>query len=114
MPKHKVTFQPSGVTVMADPDLYPYGREGEPGSILDVALHHGVEIDHACGGVGVCGTCHVIVEQGTENLSEPTDDEQDHIQEVPGCTLDSRLACQAIVKGDVTVRIPKVVPHEYR
>jgi len=106
MAKYRVTFKPAGVSVEADPDLYPYGRHGLPGSLLDIALFHGVGIEHACGGVGVCGTCHVIVEEGMDSLSEPTDDECDCVEEVPGCTLRSRLACRAIVHGDVTVSIP--------
>ena len=106
MAKHKVTFKPADVTLEADPELYPYGRDGEPGSLLDVALSHGVQIEHACGGNGVCGTCHVIVEDGAENLSEADDDEMDVTDAAPGHTLSSRLACRAVVRGDVTVRIP--------
>ena len=103
MAKYKVTFLPADVTVEADSKLYPYGREGEPGSLLDIALAHGVKIEHACGGNGVCGTCHVIVEQGMENLSAADEDELDTIEQALNSTPDSRLACRAVVKGDVTV-----------
>lgn len=105
--KYKVTFQPMGVTVEVDPALYPYSRHGDPGSLLDIALANGVQIEHACGGVGICATCHVIVLKGMDNLSEPQDEEFDKLEEVPSATLDSRLACKAVVKGDVTVTIPK-------
>lgn len=107
MAAHKVTFQPEGVTVEVDPEHYPFGDEGEAGSLLDIALSHGVEIDHACGGTGVCGTCHVLVVEGFENLSPPTDDELDTIEQQPGNTPKSRLACQAVINGDVTVRVPE-------
>ena len=60
MASYKVTFNPSGVTVDVDPELYPYSKHGEPGSILDIALVKGVRIEHACGGVGICASCHVI------------------------------------------------------
>lgn len=106
MAEHTVRFLPSGVSVEVDTDVYPYGRVGEPGGLLDIALTHGVDILHACEGSGVCGTCHVIVVEGAENLSEATDDELDTIERVAGSGLTSRLACQAIVEGDVTVRIP--------
>ena len=105
MPTHKVTFQPAGVTVEVDPARYPFGREGEPGSVLDIALAHGVDIDHACGGTGVCGTCHVIVEAGADGLSQASEDELDTIEQQADNTPASRLACQAVVRGDVTVRI---------
>ena len=106
MPTYKVTYNPAGVTVEVDPQRYPYGSHGRPGSLLDIAMSHGVSIQRACGGVGVCGTCHVIVTQGYENLSKPTDDELDKVDYVPGSTPKSRLACQAVVNGDVTVTIP--------
>lgn len=106
MAKYKVTFEPMSVTVEVDPELYPYGKSGQPGSVLDIALTHGVQIEHACGGVGVCATCHVIVVTGAENLSPPTDDELDRADYAPGATPQSRLACQAVVQGDVTVRVP--------
>ena len=106
MAKYKVTFLPANVTVEADPALYPYGNHGLPGSLLDIALSHGVELEHACGGVGVCATCHVIVNQGAENLAPADDDEMDRVDYAPGSTPQSRLACQAVVKGDVTVTVP--------
>ena len=107
MPKHKVTFLPGDVTVEVDPVDYPLGTHGEPGSILDVALSADLPIEHACGGVGVCATCHVIVERGMENLSEPDDEELDCLDQAAGVTLNSRLACRAVVKGNVTVTIPR-------
>ena len=106
MSRHKVTFQPAGVIVEVDSEDYPCGDHGLAGSVLDIALTHGVHIEHACGGVGACGTCHVIVESGAEDLSEPTEDELDLVELAPGNTPDSRLACMAVVRGDVTVRIP--------
>ncbi len=106
MAAHKVTFLPAGVTVKYDPDTWETGTHGLPGSVLDVALGGGIEIEHACGGVGVCGTCHVVVTDGMGNLAEADDDEMDHVDMVPGNTLNSRLACRAVVGGDVTVEVP--------
>lgn len=106
MARYKVTFQPAGVVVEVDPAAYPHGTHGRPGSVLDIGLTHGVLIEHACGGVGVCGTCQVIVTAGAENLSPPEDEELDVIDANPAHTLHSRLACQAVVAGDVTVTVP--------
>ncbi len=106
MPTHKVTFLPADVTVDVDPSLYPYHRLGKPGSLLDIALANGVGIRHACDGMGACGSCHVLIEQGMENLSESEDEEVDVINRLPNSDLSSRLACQAVVHGDVRVRIP--------
>ena len=106
MAKHKVTFEPAGVTVEVEPAEYPYGRHGRPGSLLDIALSHGVQIEHACGGAGACGTCRVAVVAGGASLSEPSDDELDRIELTSPGSGDFRLACQAVVTGEVTVRVP--------
>ena len=106
MAAYKVTFEPVGVTVDSDPSMYPYGRHGRPGSVLDIALTHGVHIEHACGGVAACGTCCVLIESGGENLCPSDDDELDTIDRAGDNSLNSRLACMAVVRGDVTVRIP--------
>ena len=106
--KYRITFLPMAETVEVDPEQIPYGRTGQPGSILDIALTHGIDIDHSCGGVCACSTCHVIVKQGLESCNEPTDDELDELEEARGLTMESRLSCQCVPNGscDVVVEIP--------
>ena len=105
---YTVTFLPEGKTVTVDPVALPLSREGRPGSILDIADGNGVDIDHACGGVCACSTCHVIVREGFDSMSEATEDEEDMLDEAPGLELTSRLACQAVPDGstDGVVEIP--------
>ena len=45
--KFTITFLPMNVTVEVDPEKIPYGVTGLPGSILDLALAHGIDLDHA-------------------------------------------------------------------
>jgi 2Fe-2S ferredoxin len=102
----KVTFANLNKTVEFESGKLPYDEHGKPESILDVAMNAGVQLEHACGGVCACTTCHVIVKQGDGNLSDAEEDELDRLDFAPGLTPHSRLACQAVVKGDVTVEIP--------
>ncbi|MBI3696567.1 MAG: 2Fe-2S iron-sulfur cluster binding domain-containing protein [Acidobacteria bacterium] len=102
----KVTFLPEGKTFEFDPETLPYKHHGKPLSLLDVAQNFGFHLEHACGGNCACTTCHVVVKQGEENLSEMEDDEADRLETAPALTLHSRLGCQAIVHGDVVVEIP--------
>ena len=102
----KVTFLPENKTVEFKDGELPYADHGKPGSILDVAMNSNVHLEHACGGSCACTTCHVIVVEGEKNLSEADDDELDRLDMAAGLTLRSRLGCQAVVKGDVTVEIP--------
>ncbi len=90
-------------------------------TLLDVALESGINIEHACGGVCACSTCHVYVEKGMEYLSESTEAEEDRVEEAPGLQRNSRLSCQCEIQkssGPIIVRIPgwnrnavKEVPH---
>ena len=108
----KITFLPQGQTEgktievsQPDPDAH---HEGQPGSILDWADKHDIELEHACGGFIACSTCHVIVREGLESCNESTEEEEDMLDEAPGLTLKSRLGCQCVPDGseDVVVEIP--------
>jgi 2Fe-2S ferredoxin len=107
--KFKVTFVREGKTVEVDPEKIPYDHNGLPGSILDIALGARLPLDHACGGVCACSTCHVIVQQGLESCNEATDAEYDQLDEAPGITPKSRLSCQCVPDGtqDLVVEIPE-------
>lgn len=91
-----------------DPAKIPYEDHGLPGSILDICMAHGIELDHACGGVCACSTCHVIVKQGLETCNDSTEDEEDQLDDAYGLTAKSRLGCQCVPNGktDVVVEIP--------
>lgn len=107
MAKHKMTFLPQDVRVEVDDEKYPLADHGKPGSVLDIALAHDIDLEHNCGGSCACTTCHVIVREGEGNLSPMEADEEDRLDTAEGLTLHSRLGCQAIVRGDVVVEIPK-------
>lgn len=94
--------------IEVDPAKIPYEDHGLPGSILDIAMAHGVEIDHACGGVCACSTCHVIVRKGAESCNDASEDEEDQLDEAYGLTAQSRLACQCVPNGvsDVHIEVP--------
>jgi ferredoxin, 2Fe-2S len=105
---YKVMVENSDQVIEVRPDKIPYGETGQKGSLLDVLLGHNVDIDHACGGVCACSTCHVYIKQGLEHCSAATDDEQDMIDMAPDVRANSRLACQCIPNGDgeIVVEIP--------
>ena len=94
--------------IEVDPARIPYDDHGRPGSLLEIALGNGVEIDHACGGVCGCATCHVIVEEGLESCNDATEDEEDQLDVAYGLTDKSRLACQCVPDGTKNLRV--VVP----
>jgi 2Fe-2S ferredoxin len=104
----RITFLLNGERHEFDVDLasMPYQHHGLPGSLLDVALNVGVPLEHVCGGNCACTTCHVIVTAGDQNLTPLEDDEADRLDTAWDLTPRSRLACQAVVRGDVECEIP--------
>ena len=104
----KVTFIIDGNerTVEFDPALLEFRHHGKPGSLLDVALNFELPLEHVCGGNCACTTCHVIVRRGMSNLSAMQDEEADRLDTAWDLTPESRLACRAIVKGDVVCEVP--------
>ena len=79
--------------------------EGE--SVLDVCLENNIELQHNCGGVCGCSTCHIYVNKGMESLPEISDKEEDFIDRAVSPKINSRLACQCVVAdGDIEVTIP--------
>ena len=75
-------------------------------TVLEVAIEHGIHLEHACGGNCACTTCHVYIREGMKNLSEMQDDESDRMDTATGVRLESRLGCQCKIQGDVVVEIP--------
>ena len=106
--KFTITFLLMNVTVEVDPEKIPYGVTGLPGSILDIGLANGIDIDHSCGGVCACSTCHCIVRDGLETISEMSDAEDEELSFAPGLTPNSRLSCQSVPDGtrNLIVEIP--------
>lgn len=109
---------PEGLTGKSDALVTINGALGQ--SLIEVALGNNINIEHACGGVCACSTCHIYVEKGMEQLSEATEAEEDRVEEAPGLQRNSRLSCQCTIEGNgpISVRIPswnrnavKEVPH---
>src|SRR5256885_17237462 len=107
MGPQKGTFLPLNVPVGVDDEKYPMADHGKPGSLLDIALAKGIHLEHNCGGSCACTTCHVIVKEGEENLSEMQSDEEDRLDMAEGLTIHSRLGCQALRRRNGLVRTPK-------
>lgn len=99
------------ITVLPHPDCAAGGAsiEAAPGtSICDALLENRIDIEHACGKVGACTTCHVVVREGYGSIEQASDGEEDMLDRAWGVERLSRLSCQAIVaNADLTVEIPR-------
>lgn len=104
---YKIKFLNIDKTIEVDPSKPGHGT-GLPFSVLDMALANGVEIDHACGGVCACSTCHIYVKKGLKSCPEGEEAELDMLDLAPDLKPYSRLACQCVPTGseDLEVEIP--------
>ena len=86
MPKVTFIIDGESQTVEFEHGKLPYSHHGKPESFLDVAKNFGVPLEHACGGSCACTTCHVIIREGAQHLSEMQDDEADRLDTAWGLT----------------------------
>ncbi|MBL7784213.1 MAG: 2Fe-2S iron-sulfur cluster binding domain-containing protein [Saprospiraceae bacterium] len=88
-------------------------------SILELTEEYDVHLNHNCGGVCACSTCHLYVEKGDEFLEEISDKEEDFIDRAINPRLESRLGCQCVILEEdakVVVTIPdqrRIIGHEH-
>ncbi|MEM1319506.1 MAG: 2Fe-2S iron-sulfur cluster-binding protein [Bacteroidota bacterium] len=88
-------------------------------SILEIAEDNHVHLNHNCGGVCACSTCHVYVEEGMDELEEISDKEEDFIDRAINPRLESRLGCQCVVLEDeatIHIQVPdqsRIIGHEH-
>ena len=83
-----------------------YEGHGLPESFLDVAMNHGIPLEHACGGSCACTTCHLFIREGAQHLSDMEDNEADRLDTAWDLRPESRLGCQAVITGDVVAEFP--------
>ncbi len=88
-------------------------------TILDITEDHHIHLNHNCGGVCACSTCHIYVEKGEDSLEEISDKEEDFIDRAINPRLESRLACQCEIleeDAEIEVLIPdqsQIIGHEH-
>ena len=88
-------------------------------SLLEIAEEHGVHLNHNCGGVCACSTCHVYIHQGEDSLEEISAKEEDFIDRAINPRIESRLACQCIIleeDAQIEVMVPdqnRIIGHEH-
>jgi ferredoxin, 2Fe-2S len=77
--------------------------------VLQQLHEHDIDWMHACGGKGRCTTCKFKVLKGQEQIAPCTPAEV-RFQKAGELKSDERLACQAIIQGDIII----MVPDEYK
>ena len=100
---YTITVANTGQVIEVDHTNLPKGEEGKEGSLLSILLSKGVDVDHTCGGVVACSTCHIYVTEGADSAPESSEAEEDQLDFAPAVRDCSRLSCQCVPNGSVNV-----------
>lgn len=76
-------------------------------SLLEILLKNKIDIGHSCGGMGSCGTCRVIIEDGLDRLG-PRCEVESELAEEYGYGPKERLSCQNRAVPGIILRLPGV------
>lgn len=88
-------------------------------TVQEVTEDNDIHLNHNCGCVCACSTCHVYIEKGEEALQEISDKEEDFIDRAIDPRIESRLGCQCVIldeNADIEVVIPDqslIIGHEH-
>ena len=79
-------------------------------SFYELLIKSGVQIRSLCGGKGTCGKCKILIQNNTEHLISPSEEE---IKLIGKNFIDKgwRLACQTVIKKE-SIPILKKLKHE--
>lgn len=88
-------------------------------TIQEVTEDNDIHLNHNCGCVCACSTCHVYIEKGGDDLEEISDAEEDFIDRASNPRIESRLACQCVILNEdahIEVTVPDqsgIIGHEH-
>ena len=94
-------------------------KAGLGDNISEIADEHDIHINHNCGRVCACSTCHVYILNGEDYLAEISDREEDFIDRARFPRINSRLSCQCEITNQnavIEVLIPdqsRIIGHEH-
>ncbi len=93
-PTYQVDFEPIGKRVEVAPNT----------TLLEAAQQAGLALSSACGGMGSCGQCRLLILAGS--VSPPTVDEKYILTELE-LQRGQRLACNTHIYDNIKVHIPR-------
>ena len=104
---------------MSDIQITVIDREGVPHpleaptdmnmNLMEVCKAYELPVKGTCGGMAMCASCHCYVESDTE-LQEPSEDEEDMLDQAFFVEPNSRLGCQIFMKPEIDGLVVRLAP----
>jgi 2Fe-2S ferredoxin len=78
-------------------------------NLMELCKAYELPVEGTCGGMALCSTCHCYV-QSEHELPEPTDDEEDMLDQAFFVEENSRLGCQIKLTDEINGLVVKLAP----
>ena len=78
-------------------------------NLMEVCRSYELPVEGICGGMALCASCHCYV-MSEHKLSEPSDDEEDMLDQAFFVEDNSRLGCQIQMKDALEGLVVKLAP----
>lgn len=78
-------------------------------NLMELFKAYELPVEGTCGGMALCSTCHCYVESDHE-LPEPSEDEEDMLDQAFFVEDNSRLGCQLRLKDELDGLVVKLAP----
>ncbi len=78
-------------------------------NLMEVCRSYELPVEGICGGMALCASCHCYV-MSDHQLNEPSDDEEDMLDQAFFVEDNSRLGCQIQMKSEFEGLVVKLAP----
>lgn len=78
-------------------------------NLMEVMKGSGMDVLATCGGMALCSTCHVYILSGHQ-LDEPSQDEEDMLDQAFDVEDNSRLGCQIRIAESLDGLVVRLAP----
>jgi len=78
-------------------------------NVMEICRASELPVEGTCGGMALCASCHVYVESD-HKLTEPSEDEEDMLDQAFFVEENSRLSCQIKITNEIDGLKVKLAP----
>ena len=78
-------------------------------NMMELCKSYELPVEGTCGGMALCASCHMYVESDHE-LNEPSDDEEDMLDQAFFVEDNSRLGCQIRLRDELEGLVVRLAP----
>ena len=78
-------------------------------NLMEVCRSYELPVEGVCGGMALCASCHMYIVSDIE-LNEPSEDEEDMLDQAFFVEDNSRLGCQIRISNEMDGMVVKLAP----